>query len=68
MALKGFALLVLAVPDRVALEACAIDLDRIGQIHSPIAQGHLGWYLDVPDPDGILIRFHTQTSFDAEEA
>jgi catechol 2,3-dioxygenase-like lactoylglutathione lyase family enzyme len=67
-ALKGFALLVLAVPDRAALEECGIDLNRIGQPHSPIAQGHLGWYLDVPDPDGILIRFHTQTSFDAEEA
>jgi hypothetical protein len=67
-ALEGFALLVLAVPDRAALEQCAVDLDRISQPHSLIAQGHLGWYLDVPDPDGILIRFHTQTKFDAEEA
>jgi catechol 2,3-dioxygenase-like lactoylglutathione lyase family enzyme len=67
-ALKGFAVLVPAVPNRAALKECAIDLDRIGQPHGPITPGHLGWYLDVPDPDGMLIRFHTQTSIDAEEA
>jgi hypothetical protein len=65
---RGFVVLTLTVADRTALHACAKQLDAIGQGHTDIEEGHLGWYLDVADPDGILIRLHTATAVDAEEA
>jgi hypothetical protein len=66
--LKGFVVVELTIADRVALERCAQALDGMGQVRSEIQQGHLGWYVDVPDPDGIVIRLHTATAVDAEEA
>ncbi len=67
-AMRGFVTCVLAVADRAALEDAAGQLDAIGEAHTAISQGHLGWYLDLPDPDGIVVRLHTFTSVDAEEA
>jgi hypothetical protein len=66
--ISGFVVLTLSVADRAALHACATRLDEMGQTHSDIEQGHVGWYLDVADPDGIVIRLHTATTVDAEEA
>lgn len=67
-ALAGFVILALAVADREGLQASAELLDRSRQQRSSIEEGHLGWYLDVADPDGVLIRLHTATAVDAEEA
>ena len=66
--LRGFAVLGLSVLDRQQLQQLCHALDRQGISHSPIEEGHLGWYVDVPDPDGILVRFHTGTAPDSEEA
>lgn len=66
--IRAFAILTLAVADRAALRASATRLDELGQPHTDLAEGHLGWYMDVPDPDGMLIRLHTATTVDAEEA
>lgn len=68
LVLREFVVLALTVADRAALETCVAAFDRVGQEHSGIEPGHLGWYVDVPDPDGLLVRLHTVTSFDAEEA
>ena len=69
-ALRRFAVLGLTVLDRQQLQALVDLLDGRGQAHGPIEAGHLGWYVDVPDPDGILLRFHTGSGItpDAEEA
>jgi catechol 2,3-dioxygenase-like lactoylglutathione lyase family enzyme len=67
-ALRGFAILGLTVESRSQLERWATELDRAGLRHGPIEEGHLGYYLDISDPDGILIRLHTGTGPDAEEA
>jgi hypothetical protein len=67
-AMRGFVTLALTVADMPGLQACARALDGLGQARGDIQVGHLGWYLDVPDPDGILIRLHTETEVDAEEA
>jgi len=69
-ALRGFAVLGLTVRDRDQLQQWLDTLDRLGHSHGPVETGHIGWYMDIPDPDGILIRFHTgtTTSPDAEEA
>jgi catechol 2,3-dioxygenase-like lactoylglutathione lyase family enzyme len=67
-ALRGFALLGLAVADRDELEALVKHLDRQGVSHGALEEGHLGWYVDVADPDQILIRLHCGAVPYAEEA
>jgi catechol 2,3-dioxygenase-like lactoylglutathione lyase family enzyme len=57
-ALSGFAVLSLAVATPEDLERWVGRLDRSSIAHGPIEQGHLGPYLEVPDPDGIVVRFH----------
>ncbi len=67
-ALRGFAVLGLTVDSSDRLSEVAARLTDLGISHGTPEEGHLGWYLDVPDPDGILIRFHTGAGPDAEEA
>ena len=69
-ALRGFAVLGLAVDGYAELQQWFDVLDRLDVPHGPIEEGHLGWYVDVPDPDGIVVRIHTEkgTAPDAEEA
>jgi catechol 2,3-dioxygenase-like lactoylglutathione lyase family enzyme len=67
-ALKGFALLGFLLDDVLALRRWASELDRRHVPHASVLEGHRGWYLDVPDPDGILVRFHTNKAPFPEEA
>jgi hypothetical protein len=67
-ALCGFAVLGLTVTDLSQLRRWADDLDRAGVDRGQLEEGHLGFYLDIPDPDGILVRIHTGGGPDAEEA
>jgi len=67
-ALRGFAVLGFSVGNQAGLQKWLEKLDHLGISHGPLEEGHLGWYMDVPDPDGILIRLHTGTAPDAEEA
>ncbi len=66
--LRGFAIVGLSVDGHTQLRQLCNRLDKAGTAHSGPTEGHIGWYVDVPDPDGILIRFHTGTAPDAEEA
>jgi catechol 2,3-dioxygenase-like lactoylglutathione lyase family enzyme len=66
--LRGFAVLSLAVADPVQLESWAAAFDREGIDHGGICVGHLGHYLEVPDPDGIVVRLHSGAAPYAEEA
>ncbi len=67
-ALRGFALMGLAVANVEGLERWANALDRLGIAHGPLTQGHIGPFIDVEDPDGILIRIHSGATPFAEEA
>ena len=67
-ALCGFAVLSLAVAAPDDLERWIEHLDRLSVPHGPIKEGHLGLYLEVPDPDGIVIRFHSGPLPYVEEA
>lgn len=67
-ALSGFAVLGIGVENRGQLGVWAATLDRLGLSHGDQLQGHLGWYMDVADPDGIVIRFHAGPDPFAEEA
>jgi hypothetical protein len=48
-----------AVPDRAAAIRWAEHLDHLGVKHSDVAEGTLGWTLDIADPDGIVIRLYS---------
>lgn len=55
----GFDPVSFAVTDRDAAVAWAEHLDSLGVEHSAVAVGTLGWTLDMPDPDGIVIRLYS---------
>jgi catechol 2,3-dioxygenase-like lactoylglutathione lyase family enzyme len=67
-ALRGFSVLGLAVAGRGQLERLASRLDETGVAHGPLTEGHTGWYMDVPDPDGIPVRLHSEQAPYSEEA
>ena len=48
-ALREFAVLGLGVANRETLKRWSKHLDRMGVPHGPLQEGHLGWYIDVPD-------------------
>jgi catechol 2,3-dioxygenase-like lactoylglutathione lyase family enzyme len=54
--LAGFDPFALAYAGLAGLEAFAERCDRIGVAHSPIVETKIGWAMQVPDPDGILVR------------
>ncbi len=56
---EGFDPVAFAVPDRAALEGWSAWLDGIGVGHSAIRENSLGWTMDVPDPDGTVVRLCT---------
>lgn len=57
-ALSGFAVITLAVAAPEDLERWVERLDHLSVVHGSIEEGHLGPYLEVPDPDGIVVRLH----------
>jgi hypothetical protein len=67
-ALHGFCPVALSVGDVDELTRWCTHLDTLGVGHSQTSEGHLGWYLDVPDPDNLIIRLHTIGQPTADEA
>lgn len=55
----GFDPVSFAVANRNAAMAWAEHLDHLGVEHSDVTEGTLGWALDIPDPDGIIIRLYS---------
>ncbi|MEO6901292.1 MAG: VOC family protein [Mycobacteriaceae bacterium] len=55
----GFDPVSFAVTDRDAAMAWADHLDHLGVDRSDVAEGTLGWTLDIADPDGIIIRLYS---------
>ena len=58
-ALAGFDAVCLAVGTRADLDEVLARLDRLGIAHSEPVTGRGGDAVDVPDPDGHLVRLHT---------
>ena len=67
-ALEGYCPVALSVAAHDELIRCCARLDRAGVGHSGPIEGHLGWYVEVPDPDGIVIEIHTVDQPTADEA
>jgi catechol 2,3-dioxygenase-like lactoylglutathione lyase family enzyme len=55
----GFDPVSFAIADRDAAMAWARHLDDLGVEHSEVSEGTQGWTLDIPDPDGIIIRLYS---------
>jgi catechol 2,3-dioxygenase-like lactoylglutathione lyase family enzyme len=58
-ALRGFCSVALSVGDRSDLTSWCEFLDALGVSCSGPTEGHVGWYVHVPDPDGLIIELHT---------
>jgi len=67
-ALFGFCSVALSVGDRSDLTSWCEYLDTLGVSHSPPTEGHVGWYVQVPDPDGLVIELHTSGNITATGA
>jgi catechol 2,3-dioxygenase-like lactoylglutathione lyase family enzyme len=67
-ALNGFCPIALSVGTLDDLLRWCARLDTLGVRHSSPTEGHLGWHVDVPDPDGIIIQLHTSGQPSADEA
>jgi len=67
-ALAGFSLVELAVASREALSKWDSWLEEIGVTHTGVVEGPLGWYIDVPDPDGLIVQLHTPEHPSVEES
>jgi catechol 2,3-dioxygenase-like lactoylglutathione lyase family enzyme len=66
--LDGFCPVALSVGALDDLDRWCTRLDMLGVSHSAPTQGHLGWYIEVPDPDGIIVELHTNEQPSADEA
>jgi catechol 2,3-dioxygenase-like lactoylglutathione lyase family enzyme len=67
-ALSGFCPVAFSVGDADRLIQWCTRLDTVDVNHSAPTEGHLGWYVEVPDPDGIIIELHTISQPAADEA
>ena len=67
-ALHGFCSVALSVGTVDDLTEWCTRLDTLGVGHSAPAEGHLGWYVEVPDPDGLVIQLHTIGQPNVDEA
>jgi catechol 2,3-dioxygenase-like lactoylglutathione lyase family enzyme len=67
-ALHGFCSVALSVGDVDDLDHWCSHLDTLGIEHTAPTEGHLGWYVEVPDPDGLTIQLHTIGQPTADEA
>ncbi len=68
-ALRGFSSVALSVGtvDATRTRWCG-RLEEMGIDHTAPAEGHLGWYVEVPDPDGLVVELHTAGQPSADEA
>jgi catechol 2,3-dioxygenase-like lactoylglutathione lyase family enzyme len=57
--LNGFCLIGFSVGTLDDLIGWCTRLDALGVGHSLLAEGHLGWSVEVPDPDGLIVELHT---------
>lgn len=67
-ALRGFCAVALCVGERDDLERWCCRLDAMEIVHSEIRNSHFGWYVEVPDVDGVVIELHTLGFPTADEA
>ncbi|MFW0795937.1 VOC family protein [Gordonia sp. CPCC 205515] len=60
--LTGFDVVAFTPRSRAALDLLTQRCDRLGVAHGPIVEGPEGARLDIPDPDGTVLRFYHFTA------
>lgn len=60
--LTGFDVVAFTPVSRSALDVLVAHCDRLGVAHSPCLEGPEGARLDIPDPDGTVLRFYHFTA------
>ena len=68
VALAGFCMVAIAVDTSETLSKWNSWLDQIEVAHTGIINGPLGWYIDVSDPDGLIVQLHTPEHPSVEES
>ena len=66
--MAGFDPVSFAVGDRSAARGWAEHLDGLGVRHSDVAEGTLGWTLDIADPDGTTIGLYSTDRGEVDNA
>jgi catechol 2,3-dioxygenase-like lactoylglutathione lyase family enzyme len=66
--LCGFPTVALCAGDGDDLMDWLAYLDERGIEHSPVLEGHLGLFIQLEDPDGLLVQLHTKGQPAADEA
>jgi predicted enzyme related to lactoylglutathione lyase len=67
-ALAGFRVIAIAVDSLQTLAEWDTWLKKIEAVHSPAVNGAIGWYIDIPDPDGLILQLHTPEQPSVEES
>ncbi len=67
-ALAGFAFMALTVAEPDGLGGWSQWLERMEVDHGPVVRTQLGTYLEVPDPDGLVVRLHSSEQPSLDEA
>ena len=62
--LDGFNVLGLTADD---LSAWVDELDRLGVIHGQVTRSSAGYFIEVTDPNGIVVQLHTAEQPNVEE-
>lgn len=68
LALRGFCPMALNVGSTDDLDRWCVRLDTLQISHSAPTEAHLGWCVEVSDPDGLVIELHTASQPSADEA
>ncbi len=68
LALRGFCVVALSISEVADLTGWSRHLQALQVGYSGPKEGHLGWYIEVPDPDGIVVELHTVGRIAADEA
>jgi catechol 2,3-dioxygenase-like lactoylglutathione lyase family enzyme len=68
IALSGFSAVAFCVGGYDELKAWRDHLDLIGAPHSQMIESHIGWSIQVSDPDEIVVQLHTSGHPAADEA
>lgn len=63
-ALKGFNVLGLTTDD---LSGWVGELKRLGAIHGDVTLGLVGYFIEVTDPNGMVVQLHTEEQPNVEE-
>ena len=67
-ALAGFCVVAIAVGAYETLSEWDSWLDQIEAVHTAPIEGPLGWYIDISDPDGLIVQLHTPEHPSVEES